>query len=407
MTRTLRHQIPAMAGSSDVSSLIYACRKAQEMGARLHLGLSNTQGIFPNGAVPMAVALQYFKRAGLQVVTDMPNADVVRTHFLDPRPVTARELNDSPIKNIVWRYHEDREAIALTEAFVRLLEENVVCSTGVLDALNWCLFEIMDNVAQHSHADSGYAMFQMHYQSKWCAVTVSDDGIGIYNSFMEGKVYGPKDEYEALMLAVQEKVTSKPKNMGNGLFGLMRVVGLNGGKLEIRSGRGRLVYRDQRLSGDYRQSTPVLDPNEHRGTTVDWQLDVGKEVSLVKALGMPYPNLRLEALEDDTGEHRVKVSEFEEGLGTRRSAEQARIRLQNYLSEGAPRIVLDFEGVNVVSSSFADEVLGKLALQMGLVQFINRFRLDHMTDTVEAIVNRAIQQRVAEGDIGLPGSARI
>jgi STAS-like domain of unknown function (DUF4325) len=121
---------------------------------------------------------------------------------------------------------------------------------------------------------------------------------------------------------------------------------------------------------------------------------------------MPYPNLRLEALEDDTGEHRVKVSEFEEGLGTRRSAEQARIRLQNYLSEGAPRIVLDFEGVNVVSSSFADEVLGKLALQMGLVQFINRFRLDHMTDTVEAIVNRAIQQRVAEGDIGLPGSAR-
>lgn len=264
----------------------------------------------------------------------------------------------------------------------------------------------MDNVFQHSHADCGYAMLQIHFQSRWCAVAVADDGIGIYNSFREGNVHSARDEYEAIMLAIQEKVTSKPKNMGNGLFGLMRVVGLNSGSLEIRSGRGYLQYQDGRLSGDYQHSRPVLDLNRHRGTTVDWQLDVGKKVSLIQALGMPQADMRLEELEDDAGEHCVRVADFEEGLGTRRSAEQVRTKLLNILNEGAPRLVLDFRGVNVVSSSFADEVLGKLALQMGLVQFVNRFRLRHMSGTVEAIVNRAIQQRIAEGDIGFPGSAR-
>jgi hypothetical protein len=406
MVTTLRHYVPAMAGSRDVNSLIYDCRKALETRSRLQLVLSQTQGIFPNGAVPMAVALQYFQRRGLQVITSEVSAEVARTHFLDPRSATRAELQGSPVKNIVWRYHEDREAIALCNAFIEQLQENVICGNGVLDALNWCLFEVMDNVFQHSHAEHGYAMIQIHHQSKWCAVAVADDGIGIYNSFREGNVHNARDEYEALMLAVQEKVTSKTKNMGNGLFGLMRVVGLNGGQLEIRSGRGRLKYEKQKLSGDHRQSLPVLEPNDHRGTTVDWQLDVSKEVSLAKALGSPQANLRLEAIEDTDGEHRVKVADFEDGLGTRRSAEQARIRLLNYLSEGAPRLILDFKGVNVVSSSFADEVLGKLALQMGFVQFVNHFRLDNMSDTVEAIVNRAIQQRIAEGDIGLPGSAR-
>jgi anti-anti-sigma regulatory factor len=354
----------------------------------------------------MAVALQYFKRLGLTISTGEVCAEVGRTDFLNPRLATNVALKSNRIKNIVWRYTDEREANALSNAFVAQLEENIECGPGVLDALNWCLFEVMDNVFQHSHAECGYAMLQVLYNSRRCLVAVADDGIGIYESFREGNVYGARDEYEAIKLAIQEKVTSKTKNMGNGLYGLMRVVGLNGGEMEISSGRGHLVFKGARLFGDYRQSRPVLDPDGHRGTVVDWQLDVAKPVSLTQALGMPQPNMRLEAIEDTQGEHRVHVSQFEEGLGTRRSAEQIRIKLMNFLNDGIPRLVLDFSDINVISSSFADEVLGKLALQMGLVQFINRFRLDNMSDTVEAIINRAVQQRIAEGDSNHPGSTR-
>lgn len=49
------------------------------------------------------------------------------------------------------------------------------------------------------------------------------------------------------------------------------------------------------------------------------------------------------------------------------------------------------------------EVLGKLALEMGIVNFANRFTLDNMTPPVTAIANRAISQRIAEGDTSSPG----
>jgi anti-anti-sigma regulatory factor len=406
MVTAVRYEITSMSGADDVAALIYACRRAMETGQHLYLNLRNSSRIYPNGAVPMAVALQYFKSIGLVISTSDACEAVTRTDFLNPRRATSNALESNNVKNVVWRYSNEREANALCNSFVNQLEETVECGPGVLDALNWCLFEVMDNVFQHSHAECGYAMLQIHYAKKHCAVAVADDGIGIYQSFRDANVYSSRDEYEAIKLAIQEKVTSKTKNMGNGLYGLMRVVGLNSGEMQIRSGRGYLSYKNARLSGDYKQSRPVLDPVGHRGTLVDWQLDVSKQVSLTQALGVAQPNLRLEAIEDGEGEHRLFVSQFEEGLGTRRSAEQIRMRLLNFLNDGVPRLVLDFSDINIISSSFADEVLGKLALQMGLVQFINRFRLDNMSETIEAIINRAVQQRVAEGDSNHPGSAR-
>jgi hypothetical protein len=206
------------------------------------------------------------------------------------------------------------------------------------------------------------------------------------------------NEYDAIKLAVEENATSKPNNMGNGLYGLMRVVDLNGGEMEICSGCGRIKFANAKLDGEYAPGRPVLDPNGHRGTTVYWQLDVSRPVSLGQALGSKQPNIRLGAPEDAEGELVVQVSMLEGFLGARSSAEQVRTALVKLLNEKAARLVLDFENINVISSSFADEVLGKLALEIGLVQFINRFRLENMSETVEAIVSRAFQQRIAEGD---------
>src|SRR5450631_4443588 len=110
MVATTRYYIPAMTGPDDVNSLIYNCRRAMEMKSKLQLVLSQTKGIFPNGAVPMAVALQYFQRRGLQVITSEVSPEVARTHFLDPRSVTDSALQNSPVKNVIWRYRNEREA---------------------------------------------------------------------------------------------------------------------------------------------------------------------------------------------------------------------------------------------------------------------------------------------------------
>ncbi|MBR1804154.1 MAG: STAS-like domain-containing protein [Muribaculaceae bacterium] len=61
----------------------------------------------------------------------------------------------------------------------------------------------------------------------------------------------------------------------------------------------------------------------------------------------------------------LKFNKFGTNLGTRQLGAQAREELVSLLNT-SNKVVLDFEGVNVVSNSFADECLGKLLLSMSL-----------------------------------------
>jgi len=58
--------------------------------------------------------------------------------------------------------------------------------------------------------------------------------------------------------------------------------------------------------------------------------------------------------------------------------------------------VVDFADINIVSSSFADEFIGKIYVSIGPLQFSNKIILKNMNETIAAIVNRAILQRVAQ-----------
>lgn len=400
------YRVDRLGGADDVVGLIATANRARSNRAAVDVRL-HPRGIYPNAAVPFAAALAHYRATGQPVRVVSHSEEALRMRVHHPGNPTPSALSDGCLSK-VWEYRDESEAMALCRAFVEALSDHAACEEGVLESINWCLYEVMDNVFQHSTAPSGFAMMQVHVKRRWAAVAFADSGIGIHRSFIDAGIQA-KDAYDAIMLAVQERMTSKPKNMGNGLYGLMRVVGLNRGALEIRSGRGRLRYEDRRATGESATSRPVLETTNHHGTWVDWQIDLSRPVSIIEALGMDKNrgNLRLEALEDQEGVHRVLVADFEEGLGTRRSAEQVRNRLANIIKEGAPVLRLDFSGVTVVSSSFADEVLGKLALQMGLIEFMRRFELVSMTPTIEAIVERAIQQRIAEGDDTTPGTSTV
>ena len=87
-----------------------------------------------------------------------------------------------------------------------------------------------------------------------------------------------------------------------------------------------------------------------------------------------------------------------QAFGSRVSGRPLRQKLHNILNmSGSSQVVIDFDGVPVVSSSFADEAFGKLFLQLGPVQFMQRIKLNNMADTVEGIVNKAIAQRMQYG----------
>jgi hypothetical protein len=245
---------------------------------------------------------------------------------------------------------------------------------------------------QHSKAEVGFAMLQLHPRAKRLAACVSDTGVGVQRSLATSDMYRPPTAFDALTLAVREGVTrDEVTNQGNGLFGLTRIIEQNLGKLELRSGRGFMLLEGDRVSG--KNDLPVLGPNNH-GTNVAFQIAVDKPVSIGDALNYQHNSLFMESLESAEGEHIISIREQAGGAGSRIAARELKTLITNVLNDGAPHIVLDFEGQAVVSSSFADEVIGKMFAQMGFNVFNQRVKLRHMNPTVSVLIDRAIARRL-------------
>lgn len=385
-----------MSGRGDVVDLIRACKGALASNAsELVLDMSDAERVYPNGCVPMAAIVQYYKSIDLRIRIANESFLVSRSHFRNPLEATKENLSAAEDRlSVLWVYFNYEQCFDLANCLIEELSERVEFGEGVLPALNWCLFEVLDNVFEHARSDVGYVMAQVLRNSKRLLVCVADTGIGIHRSFLLGGHYRPPNVLDSLTLAVRKGVTSTGDRRGNGLYGLRGVVEANGGRLELTSGRGAL-----NLSGTVslrRLGNGIVLDEDHHCTVVDFQLDVSRPVSLNEVLGMPIIDTRLERIENDAGQHVIAIRDYAQGTGTRAAAERLRNFLVNYLSEGAPSLLLDFDGVDMVSSSFADETIGKLAEKFGPVGFFQRFRLVNMSPTVQGLLDRAIGLRLSD-----------
>jgi hypothetical protein len=305
----------------------------------------------------------------------------------------------------VWRYDTEADAQKLTNMYMEALTDQVQCEEGVIDSITWCLYEVMDNVFSHSRAGAGYVMMQLHRAERRCVIAVADTGIGIQRSLAETlaktqtvPIEVLRDPSASIEFALEQGATSKGgAHQGNGLYGLRRAVEINGGALNVTSGWGQWTFHGGQVRRKTDRYRELPDKENHQSTLVDWQLDCSRKVRIDEALGASRPiNDLLETIEDDEGAYRVSVSEIEESLGSRKLGSEIRTRLENYLNAGAQFVVLDFKGVGVVSSSFADEVLAKLASGMGELEFRRRVFVDNASVTNRGLIERAISLRLAE-----------
>jgi hypothetical protein len=236
-------------------------------------------------------------------------------------------------------------------------------------------------------------MGQVHKRTKHFAFCTYDSGKGIYQSLLNS-VHKPKNPGEALTLAVKEGITRDKKiGQGNGLWGLHQIVCENTGILNISSGSASysLTNKEYRIF----ENIPQLPTNN--GCIVDFQLDYNKEISISKALGGYEPvNMKIESLEDDFGNIIIDLKNKESGVGTRKSGEKIRNELVNIQKQSGKNITLDFKDLNIVSSSFADELIGKLVAEFGFYAFNNVFKLKNMNMSVQSIVQRSVAQRMIE-----------
>lgn len=369
----------------------------------IHLDFTETSRVYPNGAVPFTCALEYLREIGTVFTAEGLNTQHSLPHVLNPVTSDEESIHDSQLTNVVWKYRDEAEAAQITKRFMQTLLDRMPCEEGVYDTLNWCLYEVLDNVFQHSQAPVGFVMMQLHKTTRKCAITVSDYGIGIHRAMAIGAGSGKiqleniRKAHQAIELSVQQGITSKGKhNQGNGLFGLSRSVEINGGALTIHSGKGTLEIVEGRTTvSESDGERPLMDLENHHGTTVDWQLNCENPVSIVDALGSKFSrNDLLESIETVEGYHELDALELEASIGSRKQGREVRTRIMNYLRAGAPQIVLNMSRLDTVSSSFADEVLGRLAVELGDSEYKKRIAVLGASQTNRQIIARAVQLRV-------------
>ena len=89
----------------------------------------------------------------------------------------------------------------------------------------------------------------------------------------------------------------------------------------------------------------------------------------------------------------VKLKEFGTSLGSRVLGKE----VSNLIDfEKEEEIVLDFEDVKMVTSSFADEVIGKNCARLGLHNFFNKVQIINTSEQIKLILKKAIMDRLQE-----------
>ena len=350
---------------------------------------------FPNAIVPIACIIDSLREKGVEFTFNNVPSFLQNTEMLQPKLF---ENNSRHILNTVWKFSSSDEVGKLVRAYIQELQKSAHFYKGMLNSIEWSLYEVMDNVIQHSKVGIGYVMGQIHQTAKQIAFTVSDMGQGIYNSLKQSD-HNPRNPVDAITLAIREEVTrDKSIGQGNGLFGLHSIVKQGHGKLAITSDSGSYCYYTNnpktysdlpRIAADY------------PGTIVDFQLGYDKDMSLDKALvfrGQVYNivNINYDEFEDEFGRIVYSIADRAEGTGTRESAIRVKNELFNILVEQQKPITIDFSGVEVMSSSFADELLAKLLLELGLFQFNNLIKIKGLDKTQQSILHRSVIQRMKE-----------
>ena len=226
---------------------------------------------------------------------------------------------------------------------------------------------------------------------------VADGGLGIPNTIRRGfPEQAQLADEDAIAYALKEGITSKPNyGQGKGLTGTLEIVKKNqGGYLAVHSRSGLVEWRDNRMNikGDF----PPF-----RGTLIDIQLDTSQAIDVERALwgnAPSYPfNESMYGNDTPMGVMRMYLAQEADGFGNRMTGTKIRTKIENLLTTAPNDVIeVDFTGVDLIASSFADEVFGKLALSLGFIGFASRIKLVGLNRFCHGLIDDVVQYRIVQ-----------
>ncbi|HFQ4956304.1 TPA: DUF4325 domain-containing protein [Vibrio vulnificus] len=269
-------------------------------------------------------------------------------------------------------------------------------------AFEWSINEITDNVLVHSDSAIGGLVQVSTFKknSKQVQFVVADAGVGIPKSLRGGRPDLTSDT-DALDHAIKEGVTRDTKiGQGNGLFGSYQICSLCEGHFRINAGNAKLEFHNKKgLSISYERIP-------YGGTLVEATIDFTQPGLLEKALNFrgkehhPVDFVEVEYEKSDDGDIHFIVENEAQSFGSRVAGKPVRTKLSNLerMVQGS-KIIVDMKNIPIMSSSFADEAFGKLFMQTGALTFMGKFQFINVMPTVKQLIDKAIAQRMAVGEV--------
>ena len=372
----------------------------------IHLDLSSVGRAYPNGVIPLIVLVeQYRQQKHIKFELTLPSNERCQRTFIDSNwagylaPAPAHPVGARP--NALHRFTDDTALNDLINSQIRQILGTASYAPGVLQSFEWALNEVAGNVLVHSEQSTGWIQVLVHPSTHHMAIVVADGGVGIPEPIRKAfPAAGLTRDEDAISYALREGITSKPEfGQGKGLTGTLEIVKINaGGRMSVHSRSGLVEWNDDRLAikGDF----PPFP-----GTMVDIQLNINQPIDIETALwgaapGYPF-NEALFGRDAPAGMMRLKLAEQASGFGNRVTGQKIRHTIENLLA-AAPGDVLeiDFSGVELMASSFADEVFGKLAVSLGFVGFSSRLRFTALNKFCQGIIDDVVQSRIVQSRSG-------
>jgi anti-anti-sigma regulatory factor/anti-sigma regulatory factor (Ser/Thr protein kinase) len=377
----------------------------QKQGYRdIILDFSKVTFLDPRFMLPLVTMTRAYRMDKVDFELVMP-ADVKTTkllqntnwaHLMLPEKFESREaLSRNHLPAI--QYLDASQHNAAVDRSVQVILQSVEgLDRSRLKALEWSLSEVTDNVLNHSSSPVG-GIVQVTTFAKRQLVDfyVCDAGIGIPKSLRQGHPEIDND-VKAVRAAIEEGVTrDSTTNQGNGLFGTFKCCEVSGGSFDVLSGNVALRH----TPGSLHVSRNTIPFN---GTFVRASINYGFEQLLERALifkGRPHDpgfDYMERFYQQNSDEVEFMVCRELDAFGSREAGKFARIKLENLMDRGRNVICLDFKNVHLISSSFADEVFGKLFVKLGPIGFGQICKFKNVDATVQKLIDRSIAQRMKQ-----------
>lgn len=394
-------------GFEDVRKVLAALHEAVTVRGHqdIELDFTGCSLAFSGAMLPICAQVMLLQRQGVDFSVILPEYDRTYRLFMNTgwanllAPAqygpTDRSRFDRQFPVAQYTTHEEQEAL-LNELLDKLLAVVPNFNRSAFAAVEWALNEISDNVLNHSQSPIGGLLQLSVFDARRHRVefTVADAGLGVPRTLRAARPEIRTDT-DALLASVKSGVTRNAVDFqGNGLYGTLEICRAGGGKFSMNAGNGVLFTSGQSV-------TSRKEPVPFCGTTVDALIDFSEPALLEKALAIdgsihrPVDYIELRYEQDDLKAVPFKLIEQAPSFRSRPAGRPARTKLSNIVAAcPGQSILVDFSGVPVVSSSFADEVFGKLFLELGPMRFMQSIRMVNVSPTVQALIDRAITQRM-------------